>query len=235
MVSGDLACKNHPKPPKTQRFLARPLAAECARCGSQSFLAAHGSTVASGLMPKRVPTKTGWLKSGAPKLLKFESSDMEVIYVGWWNYVELGSFDEVWEPLWRVFSIHQANLARRFKCRAASLEDGISFAHGHYSCCGKVLKQRRASHFDICSLPVAFLYVFTFHTLTWGPFPNPTHLGHPTVHAVFTHRLRLKKTHRPPQFWNFHVLHARHVGTSARRDGLFPSTFPFLSLPDVRV
>ena len=70
------------------------------------------------------------------------------------------------------------------------------------------------SHFDICSLPVAFLYLFTFHTLTWGPFPNPTHLGHPTVHAVFTHRLRLKKTHRPPQFWNFHVLHARHVGTS---------------------
>ena len=97
---------------------------------------------------------------------------------------------------------------------SSPLEDGISFAHGDYSCCGKVLKQRRASHFDICSLPVAFLYVFTFHTLTWGPFPNPTHLGHPTVHAVFTHRLRLKKTHRPPQFWNFRVLHARHVGTS---------------------
>ena len=160
-----------------------------------------------------------------------------MIYVGWCNYVELGSFDEVWEPLWRVFSIHQANLARRFKCRAlwkmgsALLMETIHAADR----CWNSGEHPILTYVHYLLHFWSFLYVFTFHTLTWGPFPNPTHLGHPTVHAVFTHRLRLKKTHRPPQFWNFHVLHARHVGTSARRDGLFPSTFPFLSLPDVRV
>ena len=34
-------------------YRSGPLAAECARCGSQSFLAAHGSTVASGFLLKR--------------------------------------------------------------------------------------------------------------------------------------------------------------------------------------
>ena len=55
------ASKNHQKPPKTSGwalgsslfFRSGPLAAECARCGSQSFLAAHGSTVASGFLLKK--------------------------------------------------------------------------------------------------------------------------------------------------------------------------------------
>ena len=54
-------------------FRSGPLAAECARCGSQSFLAAHGSTVASGNAEKRaVSQKKPGGFSGAPKLSKFD-------------------------------------------------------------------------------------------------------------------------------------------------------------------
>jgi hypothetical protein len=50
--------KNHQKPAVELLdlpffFRSGPLAAECARCGSQSFLAAHGSTVASGFLLKK--------------------------------------------------------------------------------------------------------------------------------------------------------------------------------------